>query len=266
MAQELSIYRVSVKCVSMRSCLVIGADLFDKIAALLEPDYHCRMYPRHSLHAESIYEHFDFSCLIVHLTNNNFQRVKYIIERMQRIRSFPIIAIIQGLDLEIARLCGKIGIDRFVERYQLFDLKSVVSDSEMRSKVQVTLADLAITDVNHPPLVSKALKYIEENYIPLVAVSEIARAVGVAEGTLSRLFKQHVLTGPKRLLMQFKLTHAINLMKIETLSLTRVAEYSGFSCEKRMNDCFNKYFRQSVKSYREQFLLKQEPANNVFYF
>lgn len=224
------------------------------------------MYPRYGNHIETIYEHFDFVCLIVHVTNSNFQWVKHTIERMRRVRPFSVIAIIQGLDLEIARLCGTIGIDRFIERHQLSTLKSAVSDIDIKSEMKVRLADFAMKESDYPILVSKALKHIEANYISLASASEVAHAVGVCEGTLSRLFKKHVMTGPKRLLMQFKLFHAINLMKIETLTLTKIAAYSGFSCEKRLNDCFNNYFKQSVKHYREHFLLKNKPVSNVFHF
>lgn len=250
----------------MSSCLVLGTDLFEKIMALLEPDYICRLYSRQGSQFESIYEQFDFTCLIVYITNSNFQWVRRMIERMRRIRPFPVIAITQGLDLENARLCGTIGVDRFVDRHQLFTLKSVVSDNDIKAKVKVKLTDFAIHEGDYPIVVSKALKYIEENYITLAAISEIANTVGICEGTLSRLFKKHDLSGPKRVLMQFKIFHAINLMKMASLSLTKIAHYSGFSCEKRLNDCFNNFFNQSAKHYRDHFLLKNEPVSNVFHF
>jgi len=235
------------------TCLVIAKpEISKKIEDLLTPEFFCHLYssPR-DIKEDSLPEH-DIQCVIIHITNRNFPLLKSSIENMKQMRGLPIISLIQDIDMEVARVCGKIGVDRLIDFHSLRDLKNSISDTIYQVPQAISLQDLGIDMERFPLVVKTALRYIQDNYISLHNVSEIAKLTGVNEGTLSRLFRKFDLDGPKRILMQYKLLHAMTLMSRQGLSIKRIAEYSGFTSEKRFCEFFSNTFHVPPNQYRKQ--------------
>lgn len=234
-------------------CLVIAKlDISKKVEDILLPDFRCHVYESAGdAHVSGLTEH-DIQCVVIHLTNSNFPLLKSSIENMKQTRSFPIISLIQEIDMEVARMCGKIGVDRFIDMNRLRDLKKAVLDAICQRSGVITLRDLGIDLQDYPVVLQTALKYIQESYISLLNVSEVTNLMGLNEGTLSRLFRKYNLAGPKKLLLQCKLQHAIKLMYKKGLSIKRIAKYSGFTSEKRFCESFNNLFHLSPKQYQKR--------------
>jgi AraC-like DNA-binding protein len=234
-------------------CLVIAKpEISKKIEDVLAPEFLCCVYESPGdIRDFGLREH-DIQCVVIHITNRNFPLLKSSIENLKQMCSFPIISLIQDIDMEVARVCGKIGIDRFISMHSLRDLKKSVSDAICQRPGAVSMEDLGIDIQQYPFVVRKALRYIQDNYISLLNVSEVAKLTGVCEGTLSRLFRKYDLAGPKKLLMQCKLLHAMKLMSRRGLSIKKIAEHSGFTSEKRFCEAFSNAFHLSPNQYLKQ--------------
>jgi len=236
-------------------CLVIAKpEISKKIEDILSPEFLCCVRESLGDFREIRLGEQDIQCVVIHITNRNFPLLKSSIENMKQMRSFPIISLIQDIDMEVARVCGKIGIDRLIDMHSLRDLKKSVSDAICRRPDTVSLQDLGIDLQHYPPILRTALRYIQDNYISLLNVSEVANLTGVKEGTLSRLFRKYNLAGPKKLLMQCKLLHAMQLIGSRKLSIKKIAEHSGFTSEKRFCEAFSNTFHLSPKQYLQQHL------------
>jgi len=237
-------------------CLVIATpDISKKVEDILSPDFLCHIYESPGdMHIRGLIEH-DIQCVVIHITNRNFPLLKPSIENMKQTRSFPVISLIQEIDMEVARICGKIGVDCFIDINRLRDLKKSVFDAICQRSGVITLQDLGIDLQNYPLVLQTALKYIQESYISLLNVSEVANLMGVNEGTLSRLFRKYNLVGPKKLLLQCKLHHAIKLMHREKLSIKKIAKHSGFTSEKRFCESFNNIFHLSPNQYKKNHII-----------
>lgn len=78
------------------------------------------------------------------------------------------------------------------------------------------------------PLISKALRYVNENLCSLGGVDEIARHLFVSESYLFRRFKQELHQSPKRYIMEKRLLLAQKMISSGERP-TAVSEFCGFS-------------------------------------
>ena len=248
-------YSAAVYDTQNARCLVIAKpDISKKIEDILAPDFLCYIYESPGQMQGNGFREHDIQCVVIHMTNRNFPLYKSFIENLKQMHSFPVILLIRGIDIEVARICGKIGVDRFVDMNCLRDLKKSVLDGICQRSGVITLQELGIDVHNYPTVLQTALNYIQASYISLLNVSEVTKVMGVNEGTLSRLFKKHHLAGPKKLLIQCKLHHAIKLMNRKGLNIKKIARYSGFTSEKRFCESFNNIFHLSPNQYQKKLI------------
>jgi len=236
---------------SDRSCIVIGNREHLK---LLEPIVG-RQFSNFSFHLP----HFDpipllsskrVSCIVMFITSLHDEMLRKSIMKCKYNHSaIPIVGIIDDLDVEAVRIYGRIGIDCVIHSSMLETLNEVLERVLGETNSRVRIGDIFNEDAKSSKLVSQALEYMEKNYLSIMSMFEISESLGVSECTLSREFKKNSLPGPKRILMEFKIRHALNLMKNSNLGLKAIAILSGFSNEKRFNECFHRFFQIGPRDY-----------------
>ncbi len=104
----------------------------------------------------------------------------------------------------------------------------------------------------------KSISYIRENFLnPDFNILDICQFVNISQSTLYRHFISYYGISPKQYLLNQRLTHAVDLLIRQNLSVKTVAYSSGFSDEKYFARIFKKYygdtpshFRKSDKSYQ----------------
>lgn len=188
-------------------------------------------------------------CIIIYCNTNEISFFN-VLQIRRQFPVIPFIGIIDDANIELARICGLNGIDKLISVGELFKIEKLLQKVLEDFHSKVTLLDFKINLENLSDLTIKALKIIETNYIELKGVSEIANMLSINESTLSREFRNNNLVGPKRILLFFKLKRAITLMKNEGLSLKEITYLSGFSDERRFNECFHKILDCSPGNYR----------------
>ncbi len=160
----------------------------------------------------------------------------------QKFSTIPLLAILEGKWVETAHEYGKAGIEKVLHFSEINRLSEEVTRLIHQHTIKISLKDIGITQLNYSRNLNEALRILEENYLTLMNVKEIADLLEINECTLSREFNKYDLPGPKRILMYLKVHHAVKLMENKGLNRYEVALLSGFSDERRMNDCFNKIF------------------------
>lgn len=194
--------------------------------------------------------HHILACIIIHLCDGGIKKLLDVPILKKQFSMIPVIGLIDDNDIELARLCGQNGIDRLVTTDSMDDVEEEINSLVNEFHIRVTLKDFDIdfNQVSHS--IVDALTFIEKNYIELKGVSEIASVLGISESSLSREFRNNQLIGPKRMLLYFKLKHAIMLMRNEGLSIKEITFQSGFSSAKRFNDSFHRIMGCSPGNYR----------------
>lgn len=107
---------------------------------------------------------------------------------------------------------------------------------------------LAIDD----PLVARILHFIRENAVAMMTVNEIAREFGLSVRTMERRFKELLRRSPEEELMRVRLERAKTLLRSTNLSVSEVADLSGFVDPSYFVRLFRRKCSMTPKQYRKQ--------------
>jgi AraC-like DNA-binding protein len=100
--------------------------------------------------------------------------------------------------------------------------------SELFYNISLSCHTMPETKPTLSPLISKALKYTNENLCTVTGISEIANNLFVSESYLFRLFKNELHQTPKKYIREKRLLMAQKML-MEGEKPTRVSERCGFS-------------------------------------
>ncbi len=107
---------------------------------------------------------------------------------------------------------------------------------------------LAITD----PQVHEALLYLREHLAHNVAISALAKHVGISPSTLQRRFVQALGRSPRDELIRLQLARIEELLRDMNFSLARIAELTGFNYAECMMKLFKRKTGLTPSEYRRQ--------------
>lgn len=112
------------------------------------------------------------------------------------------------------------------------------------------LSDLISDSTSFSPIVTEAVRYIDQNYTdPHLTVESIASKCSISEVYLRRLFKEVFQIPPKQYLQDLRLRKAKQLLSEGSLSIGQVAEYSGYSSVYHFSRAFHKEVGISPSEY-----------------
>ncbi len=80
-----------------------------------------------------------------------------------------------------------------------------------------------------PPAIAKARRLIETRFIDLPNLAGIAAACGISVSYLCKAFQKHYSVSPIAYAIELRLQHAQDLLKNVDLSVSEIADESGFS-------------------------------------
>lgn len=104
-------------------------------------------------------------------------------------------------------------------------------------------------------LIKPALNIIESDFLLRdIHTGELARTSGISETYLKRLFGERFGVPPKKYIIQMKINHASELLRLERYTVTQVSEMSGFSDTAFFSRQFKKYMgitpTEFIKKYK----------------
>ena len=100
------------------------------------------------------------------------------------------------------------------------------------------------------PALLKALNYIREHASTGVNLNTIAQAAGLSRSVLQRRFRHRLNRTVGDVVLNEKLRVAREMLTETELSISLVAERSGFNCQEYMNHIFKKHLQTTPRKYR----------------
>ena len=99
--------------------------------------------------------------------------------------------------------------------------------------------------------VSTAVKYINDNYCKKISVEDVAAECFISAHYLSNIFKREMGFSPQHYILDVRIKRAKELILIEKLSITDIANSVGYSDVLAFSKIFKKAVGVSPRSYRE---------------
>ncbi len=107
-------------------------------------------------------------------------------------------------------------------------------------------------------LIQKCILTIENEYMYMAGVEEIAAALGVSKGHLIREFSKQVQISPNKYIVKYKLEQSKALLAEDTLSIDAIAMAVGFSCGNYYSKVFKKEYGVTPSEFK-----KDLPVTNI---
>ncbi|MDD5705647.1 MAG: helix-turn-helix domain-containing protein [Kiritimatiellae bacterium] len=96
----------------------------------------------------------------------------------------------------------------------------------------------------------RVLRYIAEHFTEPLRIQDVARATGLHPVSVSQMFRRELGIGPAAYLAQCRVAHAQALLASTTLTVTDVAERSGFASVCQFYAAFRKLCGSTPTAYR----------------
>lgn len=107
------------------------------------------------------------------------------------------------------------------------------------------------TRSGYPLLVDAGMGIMQQEFAHICGVDEVAERLGVTTAHFTRLFSQTVGTPPGRFLKQQKLAYAKKLLLLPEMTVTLVAEMTGYSNVNYFSKVFHKETGMTPGEYRK---------------
>ena len=99
-----------------------------------------------------------------------------------------------------------------------------------------------------------AVKFINDNYYRNITVADVAAACCISAHYLSNIFKNEIGFPPQKYLLNIRMEQASELLYMDNLSITDIANSVGYSDVLAFSKMFHKHFGESPSSYRAKLL------------
>ena len=109
---------------------------------------------------------------------------------------------------------------------------------------------MAETD-NYNSKLKAMMFFIDEHYNEHISLTDIAGSGGVSQSLCNQIFNKFTEKSPIEYLMYYRSRKIADLLEVTDLSMTEIAELTGFSGASYMAETFKKYFDMSPREFRK---------------
>jgi signal transduction histidine kinase/AraC-like DNA-binding protein len=141
-----------------------------------------------------------------------------------------------------------------IEQHALVQLqtKDILSDQELAQSMQQVLGGTLALGQSTSNLVKRALVYIHQHYEHPFTRNDLAHAVGVTDGYLSRIFRQELGISPWEYLARYRIRQARQLLQATNENIADIALRVGFDDKAYFTRVFHRYAGCSPSAYRKR--------------
>lgn len=129
-------------------------------------------------------------------------------------------------------------LDALGQLYRLFALLSSYNEKNTKQD-------------NSYPYISEAIKYIHDNFMNHIAVTDIARHVSLHRSYLTSLFIKQLHMSPMEYLLSYRFTIACKLMRTTNMTIQEIGLAVGFPDHTNFSTRFKKYKGVNPSTYRK---------------
>ncbi|WP_067623133.1 helix-turn-helix domain-containing protein [Alicyclobacillus acidiphilus] len=116
--------------------------------------------------------------------------------------------------------------------------------------------ELAVSETspffNRPPIVTRMMRYIEENALSPLKIADVAQHVGLSTSRAVSLFKKHTGKTIIEYALEIRLSYAVELMNYTAATLDKIAEKCGFNNYAYFNKAFKKKYGKTPGQLRRE--------------
>jgi AraC-like DNA-binding protein len=103
----------------------------------------------------------------------------------------------------------------------------------------------------HNDALKAMMNYVDKNYMTNITLHEIASAGGVSRSLCNTIFHTYTQMTPIEYIMHFRTRKVADLLQSGDLSMSEIAEQTGFSSASYMTETFKKFYRFSPREYKK---------------
>lgn len=111
------------------------------------------------------------------------------------------------------------------------------------------------------PVLAEAAQIMERTIENPIAVSKVARQVGVSARQLERLFDRYLHAGPAAFYLSLRVNRARELLHLTTMSVTEVAVACGFRSAAHFSTCYRRAFGRPPRQDRLTESVRDHPGH-----
>ena len=104
---------------------------------------------------------------------------------------------------------------------------------------------------DHNAKLKAMMLYIDEHYKERITLKDIAASGGVSQSLCNQIFNRLTEKSPIEYLMHYRSRKVADLLQSSDMTMTEIAELTGFSGASYMAEIFKKYFKQSPREFRK---------------
>jgi AraC-like DNA-binding protein len=142
-------------------------------------------------------------------------------------------------------------LERLDHAQVVFQSKDILSDHETAAGIYRLLQGEDRLPQPTSLLVKQTIAYLQKNYAQHLTRQQMARAVGVSEDYLGRIFLQELGLSPMEYLNRYRIKEAKVLLRHTFTSVTDVASQVGFDDPAYFSRAFRKQVGVSPRAYRK---------------
>lgn len=150
---------------------------------------------------------------------------------------------IQKAENAVSRICDKNLWEKFVNQQKEIESGATGGLDSMKTLSEKVFYEISKNILFHTdvesPYIQSAMKYIQENYMTLPSVEELARIVNLSPFYFMKLFKQELGVSPHAYINQLRINRAKDLMQ-KGESLLGIAYELGFTDQSHFSKTFLK--------------------------
>lgn len=105
--------------------------------------------------------------------------------------------------------------------------------------------------------------YIYKNYNRKIYLEDIAKAIGISPGHLSRVFHKDMDISIQEYIRKFRVERAANLLKYSEASLAEISDYVCFHSQSHFGSAFRQYMKMTPRQYRDRYKEKEFRSQSI---
>lgn len=99
--------------------------------------------------------------------------------------------------------------------------------------------------------------YIEKHFHNKIYLEDIADAIGISQGHLSRIFRKDMGISVQDYIQKFRIERVANLLKYSEAGLAEISDYLCFHSQSRFGCVFKQYMNMTPRQYRDMYKQKE---------
>ena len=148
-------------------------------------------------------------------------------------------------------MCKNAVDNEFLITKGLFELWDIIMH-RFTDAYRVHISHIENADSHNASLKAMML-FIDEHYNEQITLKDISKAGGVSQSLCNQIFNKLTEKSPVEYLLHYRSRKVADLLQAGNMSMSEIAEITGFSGASYMAEIFKKFYKMSPRDFRKSF-------------